>query len=237
MADPARSGASGGAAPPPRRNGLPPEIMEIVWPAIQYGALAGTTGLVVGGFVGLARPRPPMAPMATAFVSSLRGFSFASTFWASRGFTLKAWGKDRVTPRDEISASAIAGGLGGIADGLLKGRTFLVRAGRVNTFPAVVMFSLLGAAGQAAHNRNTTRNADLSQTTPAKSEPFSWMNSKWSPMKVLSDVEYEKMLQEKLLRVNAEIAMIDDNIAALRAQEQGIAAKTVAADSNESCST
>ena len=35
---------------------------------------------------------------------------------------------------------------------------------------------------------------------------------KWSPMKVLSDEEYERMLQEKLLRVEAEIAVLDEKI-------------------------
>ena len=39
-------------------------------------------------------------------------------------------------------------------------------------------------------------------------------------MKVLSDKEYEDMLREKLLRVDADIAMIDENIEALRRQER-----------------
>jgi hypothetical protein len=43
-------------------------------------------------------------------------------------------------------------------------------------------------------------------------------------MKVLSDSEYETMLREKLLRVNAQIALVDENIEALRAQERQLAA-------------
>jgi len=39
-------------------------------------------------------------------------------------------------------------------------------------------------------------------------------------MKVLSDSEYESMLREKLLRVNAQISLVDENIEALRAQER-----------------
>jgi hypothetical protein len=27
--------------PPPRRNDLPPEILEIIWPALQVGGLSG----------------------------------------------------------------------------------------------------------------------------------------------------------------------------------------------------
>jgi len=48
--------------------------------------------------------------LALAYVSIL----------ASRGFVLHAWGKDKVTPREKISASSIAGAVGGTAGGLLR---------------------------------------------------------------------------------------------------------------------
>lgn len=35
---------------------------------------------------------------------------------------------------------------------------------------------------------------------------------KWSPMKVLSDEQYERMLRERLLKVEAEIAILDEKI-------------------------
>lgn len=41
-------------------------------------------------------------------------------------------------------------------------------------------------------------------------------------MKRLSSAEYEAMLQERLLRVNADIALIDENIEALRARERAV---------------
>lgn len=44
-------------------------------------------------------------------------------------------------------------------------------------------------------------------------------------MKVLTDQEYEDMLQEKLLRVNADIALIDERIEAVRDQERAIMSK------------
>ncbi len=46
-------------------------------------------------------------------------------------------------------------------------------------------------------------------------------------MKVLSDADYEKMLQEKLLKVNAEITLVDENIAALRVEDDFKAKKEV----------
>jgi len=45
----------------------------------------------------------------------------------------------------------------------------------------------------------------------------------WSPMKPLTDEEYEKILQQKLLKVEVEISFVEDQIAELRrlrAQQQ-----------------
>jgi hypothetical protein len=42
-----------------------------------------------------------------------------------------------------------------------------------------------------------------------------------SPMKSLSDDEYENLLQDKLLKVEAEIALLDEQIAGLRATRTG----------------
>lgn len=54
---------------------------------------------------------------------------------------------------------------------------------------------------------------------------------KYSPMKILSDAEYETMLREKLLHVDAEIALVDENIEMLkREMEKGSSAN----DGNES---
>ena len=36
--------------------------------------------------------------------------------------------------------------------------------------------------------------------------------SKWIPLRTLSDQEYREMLSEKLLSIDAEIALLDDKI-------------------------
>jgi len=137
---------------------------------------------------------------------------------ASRGAVLHAWGKDKVAPREKVSASAIAGAVGGAAGGLLRGRR--------NVLPGAIMFALFGATGQVVYNMADARNSERSQAPEEERDlKNSWLNSKWSPMKVLSDAEYEAMLQEKLLRINAQIALVDENIEALRIQERKIAAK------------
>jgi hypothetical protein len=86
------------------------------------------------------------------------------------------------------------------------------------------MFAVFGAAGQVLYNRADARNSELAENGESEKKN-SFLNSKWSPMKVLSDSEYENMLREKLLRVNAQIALVDENIEALRAQERELAAE------------
>lgn len=87
--------------------------------------------------------------------------------------------------------------------------------------PSILMFGLFGATGQYAYSRINAQES-LPNTEDAKGK-FQWMNSKWSPVKVLTDAEYETMLREKLLNINAQIALVDENIEDLRAQEREIA--------------
>lgn len=77
------------------------------------------------------------------------------------------------------------------------------------------MFSLFGATGQYLYNTADARKSAVAEKPEGAKN--SWLDSKWSPMKVLTNEEYEDMLREKLLRVNAEIALVDENIEALRA--------------------
>lgn len=85
--------------------------------------------------------------------------------------------------------------------------------------PAAALCTLLGAAGQYSYNRSEARSMDQS-SQDENAEKHPWLNSKFSPMKVLTDQEYNVMLQEKLLNVNAQIALIDESIEALRKQEK-----------------
>jgi len=204
---------SGAGREPRRPNDLPPEIMEIIWPALQIGGLSGFSGMLIGAFSGVVRST---TPTLFALASGIQWFTLGTTFWASRGFILHAWGKDKVGPREKVFASAIAGGIGGTAGGLLRGRS--------NILPGSIMFAVFGAAGQALYNTADARNSELAEKGEFEKRN-SFLNSKWSPMKVLSDSEYENMLREKLLRVNAQIALVDENIQALGAQKRELAAE------------
>ncbi|KAK0124228.1 hypothetical protein ONS95_009204 [Cadophora gregata] len=225
MSQPSRPGENGDA--PRRRNDLPPEVLDIIIPALQVGGLSGMSGLLVGGFAGVIRSN---APFLFALASGIQWSVLGGTFWASRGVVLHAWGKEKVTPREKASASAIAGAVGGTAGGLLRGRR--------NVLPGAVMFALFGATGQVLYNMADTRNSERSQALEEERDlKTSWLNSKWSPMKVLSDAEYEAMLQDKLLSINAQIALVDENIEALRNQKREVAAKKTLDDSWSSKST
>ena len=43
---------------------------------------------------------------------------------------------------------------------------------------------------------------------------------KWSPMKKLSDEEYGNLLKERLLRVEADIALVDEELEKVRSEEK-----------------
>jgi len=76
----------------------------------------------------------------------------------------------------------------------------------------MIFFSLFGGAGQLV--------ANAIDWTPKDPAAGGFLKSKWSPVTFLSDEEYEKILEEKLLRVEVEIAIVDDNIKELLAAEE-----------------
>jgi hypothetical protein len=91
--------------------------------------------------------------------------------------------------------------------------------GRANIIPATLVFTVFGFGGQSIYNaldaRNTQEHQDKIEN-PKKPEEENLLHrfakSRWSPMKFLSDEEYEHMLQEKLLHIESEIALIDETI-------------------------
>lgn len=73
------------------------------------------------------------------------------------------------------------------------------------------MFSLFGWAGQTLFNSLDQREESPAAEPSAKKASSS--NSSWfNPMRKLSDEEYKHMLQEKLIRVEAEIALIEESL-------------------------
>lgn len=94
----------------------------------------------------------------------------------------------------------------------LRYRKSLTRSlgGPKNIIPGVIVFSLIGGTGQAFVNASQGRP----EVTEKKKSIF---ESSWSPLKKLSDDDYRDMIDEKMLRIDAEIALIDEKIVELRA--------------------
>ncbi|KAI9785375.1 MAG: hypothetical protein M1839_000394 [Geoglossum umbratile] len=218
-----------------RHDRLPVELT--LWPALQVGVLTGTSGLVVGGVSGLIRSS---SPMLFAAASGIQWFALGSTFWATRGAVLHAWGTSEVTPKERMYASGIAGAFSGATVGLLTSscysfsssksyrhsthRALLFTGGRANALPGAIMFSIFGLVGQGIYNFADARHSEMQQSgvedPRVKSTWENLLSSRWSPVKALSDKEYEQVLEEKLLRLDAEIALIDEDIAKLKESNQ-----------------
>ncbi|KAI2785271.1 hypothetical protein F4815DRAFT_440503 [Daldinia loculata] len=177
------------------------DIMEIASKSLQTGVMAGGVGLVIGAGSGIVRSAPPAL---FALVAGLQWFALASTYTASRDLLWHAWGgKENLTTSDLVKSSGVAGGVAGMIGGMFRGPK--------NIMPGILVFGTAGTAGAYLAQLFKSQSKDDSK---AKS---GWLDSKWSPLKRLSDKEYEEKLEEKILRINAEISIIDDNIAALRA--------------------
>lgn len=77
------------------------------------------------------------------------------------------------------------------------------------------MFSLLGYCGQTAFNKLDDWQLGKAQS-PSKPITQQMAESKWIPLRHLSDDEYRGILSEKLLSIEAEISLLDDKIEELK---------------------
>ncbi|KAI0165754.1 hypothetical protein GGR57DRAFT_448627 [Xylariaceae sp. FL1272] len=187
-----------------RENGPSPsdEFWNIGTKAFKTGAIAGGAGVLFGAGAGILRSAPPSLFAAAA---GMQWFALGSTFMASKGLICHAWGgEDDMDTSALVKASAAAGGIAGTVGGMLRGPR--------NILPGMLVFATLGAGGSYM----SQRFASSSQNKPKTS----WLDSRWSPMTKLSDREYMEKLDEKILRIDAEIAVIEDNIASIKAAEQ-----------------
>ncbi|KAI9795761.1 MAG: hypothetical protein M1833_006854 [Piccolia ochrophora] len=127
-------------------------------------------------------------------------------------------------PGDKVLVSGLAGSLTG-------GTVAFLTRGRANVIPGTIMYSLLGLSGQGVYNYADARHTrwEMGGTGEGNESSF-WRklaDMKWSPVKVLSDDEYRDLLEGKLQRVNAEIALTDENIKKLAEKSRPSAEKNI----------
>ena len=174
-------------------------------PALGVGAFTGASGLAVGLITGSLRSAHPAL---FAAVSGAQWFGLGTTFWYTRSVFGSATFGERLERNQEFACSTVAGALAGGINGAFRSRS--------NIIPGAIVMGLMGFAGQYGYDTFSTRAA----SDPEKGsllQRFAAM--KWVPLKSLSNEEYEKMLSERLLSTEAEIALIDERIAKLRASQ------------------
>ncbi|KAJ5098115.1 hypothetical protein N7532_005116 [Penicillium argentinense] len=168
-------------------------------PAIKVGAVSGVAGLIYGGAAGVIKsPHPAIHSLSCG----IHWFACGSTFWWMRSNIIKHHYHDQASPQERAYVSTLCSGLsGGVVTRLMGGRLV----------PGLVIFSILGFGGQSVFNKVDAWQMGRAQTL---SKPFAqrMAESKWIPFRHLSDEEYRNMLNEKLLSVEAEIALLDEKI-------------------------
>ncbi len=92
------------------------------------------------------------------------------------------------------------------------------------------MFTLFGYLGQTAYDALDSRNSEKvasdvqaaaeGKKTDAKRFWERIAEMKWSPLTAVSDEDYGNLLKEKLLRVEAEIALVDEEVERLKGEEK-----------------
>lgn len=172
----------------------------VLGPSLKLGAGVGTLGLLTGAAAGIIRSAPVGLYAAT---TGIQWFVLSSSFWGSRQIAFNALAQrvDVSPSRDNLIATSTAGAFSGATAGLLRGPK--------NILPGALVFSLLGLGGAALQNKLRSREQSESWFRKV-------VDGKWSPITRITNEDWERILEEKLLRVETEIAVLDNSIEELR---------------------
>ncbi|KAB8360692.1 hypothetical protein FH972_024429 [Carpinus fangiana] len=206
--------------PEPRKHDGPGGS-DIILSSAKVGAATGVAGAAFGGIAGLVRSTTPVL-FATA--SGLQWFGMGAFYWGTRQtlLTYHLSAADQtaapktlsdLSPSQRTEASALAAGLTGLF-------TAALTRGRSNIIPGALIFSLTGFVGQKVYNAMDQSQQATSPTSGQDALLVRMAKSRFSPMKVLTSEEYTAMIREKQVRIEAEIALIDDEITRLQQQHQ-----------------
>ncbi|RPA93555.1 hypothetical protein L873DRAFT_1704659 [Choiromyces venosus 120613-1] len=197
----------------------PPE--PILVPALKVGAATGLTGVLTGGVIGTLRSVPHVKTFA--MFAGVNTFALGYTYWALRLAMYRAVHHasppdTAIIPRDRV---IISGASGAMAGGLLG---ILLRK-MSNVIPGAIVWGLVGLGGQYAYNVADARHTrevieKLENPEPKESILDRAIRSKWSPVKRLTKKEYADMLKEKLLAVEADIAITNEEIEKLEREKK-----------------
>ncbi|KAL3709205.1 hypothetical protein TMatcc_002995 [Talaromyces marneffei ATCC 18224] len=194
--------------------------------SLKFGGLSGCTGLLYGGASGILRAskHPIVHTLAHGIHFSIWGASFWCTFLflrlllehmtidslktVIRSNILHFHYQNEATQQQRKYVSAISGGLSGGAITRMMGAKFT---------PGFIVFSLVSYLGQTGFNiaENWHQENAGKEASKSKSILERMAESKWIPLKALSDDDFRDILKEKVLSIEVEIALLDDKIRSL----------------------
>ncbi|KAL1897109.1 hypothetical protein Sste5346_004314 [Sporothrix stenoceras] len=150
------------------------------------------------------RPPAPKAQIPPELAEILAPSLQVGLGAGSRSAIVHHWGgESKLTSSDKVKASTLAGASAGLVGGALRGPR--------NILPAIAVFSIFGATGQAVVNALPSGAAPDDSNSKS-----SWLDSRWSPVTPMTDTEYATFIEDKILKLDVEVSMIDDQLAALR---------------------
>lgn len=133
------------------------------------------------------------------------------------------FGQDRADSGTRLKASGAAGGVAGAFRGVITRNPRSVLAG-------ILIYGSIGLGGQklydvadgmhTAHLVEKERTKDMPRLTGWWRFVDTIAGMKYSPLKRMSDREYEEKLQEQLIAVEADIALINERIEEARREGQ-----------------
>jgi len=173
-------------------------------PSLYVGGAVGACGAAYGGIVGTLIQSS--RPLAFTTLASSQWFCTGTTFFYCRSILLSG-PLDQERGLHKVAAGGVAGSCSGIVAAAFLPRP--ISPGSVVS--GSIILGVLATVSQAVANtmQGSTSMSGLSTGLRKKL-------AAWSPMKSLSDQEYEDLLLNKLIKVEAEIAVLDDQIADIR---------------------
>ncbi|KIW21258.1 hypothetical protein PV08_01838 [Exophiala spinifera] len=190
----------------PNTNSLADSFTSPIFSSLAVGVGTGAVGIAYGGVAGtiLSTPNPLLYPT----YSGLQWFCAGTTFFYCRSILL-ADPKTRQQPLHVVAASGLSGfGAGAVAGTFLR---------RTAVIPGGVMLGVLAATSQTVLNMNGGSFELNFNEIPLRLQRGI---ANLMPMQSLSDKEYEELLTSKLLKIEAQISLLDDQIADLREASQ-----------------
>lgn len=179
---------------------------SIITASNYVGGGSAITGAAFGAGYATLKGRPVVLwTVASGAQWGVLGWSFWFTRSILRQHAQGEHGSQVLSLREELGYSTIAGSLSGLMGGAVRGRG--------NILPGAIIVGLVGFGGQLGYHGLSLADSKDRDRRPILDR---LSDSKWWPLKALSDEDYEHDLTEQLIAIEAEVSIIDEKLSALR---------------------